>query len=229
MLNLIIRGFITSIDILPLSRFDGKRPPSHLSQRIEIAAPALNSNFSRALQGIKNVQASFAAQCPPRSLSSWTPPTPQSGLLRIDFVTPYLSSDDSLPLTTIDTADDPDGVLEGILAKSQGKFYTEDNKVEYLKMKTKDGVHSVEPLPPLQVRPGQLVELGVGFLVIPTGKAKLSLKRRLFSVCVLETSLQEEFNSIIPRSPKPSGKQTVRRFSPYGKRTDKVITMDEDK
>jgi hypothetical protein len=116
------------------------RQPSRLSQRIEIAAPALNSNFSKALQGIKNVQASFAAQCPPRSLNEWTLPKPQSGLLRIDFVTPYLSSDDSLPLATLDTVDDPDGVLQGIVARSQGKFYTEDNKIDYLKMKTKDGI-----------------------------------------------------------------------------------------
>lgn len=46
-------------------------------------------------------------------------------------------------------------------------------------------------MPPLHIRPGQLVELAVGFVVAPTGKAKLSLKRRLFSICVLETSLQE--------------------------------------
>lgn len=46
-------------------------------------------------------------------------------------------------------------------------------------------------MPPLQIRPGQLVELAVGFIVAPTGKAKLSLKRRFFSICVLDTSLQE--------------------------------------
>ena len=51
--------------------------------------------------------------------------------------------------------------------------------------------HSIEPIPPLHIRPGQLVELAVGFIVAPTGKAKLSLKRRLFSVCVLDASLQE--------------------------------------
>lgn len=51
--------------------------------------------------------------------------------------------------------------------------------------------NSVEQIEPLQIRPGQLVELAVGFLVSPTGKAKLSLKRRFFSVCVLETSLQQ--------------------------------------
>ena len=44
---------------------------------------------------------------------------------------------------------------------------------------------------PLHIRPGQLVELAVGFIVAPTGKAKLSLKRRVFSVCVLDTSFQE--------------------------------------
>jgi len=43
---------------------------------------------------------------------------------------------------------------------------------------------------PLLIRPGQLVELAVGFVVAPTGKAKLSLKRRFFSICVLDTSLQ---------------------------------------
>jgi hypothetical protein len=50
---------------------------------------------------------------------------------------------------------------------------------------------SVEPIPPLHIRPGQLVELAVGFIVAPTGKVKLSLKRRFFSICVLDTSLQE--------------------------------------
>ena len=102
---------------------------------------------------------------------------------------------------------------------------------------------------PLHIRPGQLVELAVGFIVAPTGKAKLSLKRRFFSVCVLDTSFQEvsltiswctlilnkpltstiiqEFNSTIPRSPKPTGKLTVQRYSPYARRSDKGNEMDQ--
>ena len=157
---------------------------------------------------MKNIHSTFAAQCPPRSLGPWIPPVSQSGILRIDFVTPYLSSDDSLPSIELDTSHDPDGVLQTIMGRSENKFYTEDNRVEYLRMKSEGGVHSyvfksqshlysqlmptsVEPVLPLHIRPGQLVELAVGFIVAPTGKAKLSLKRRLFSVCVLGTSLQQ--------------------------------------
>ena len=164
MLNLIIRGFVIALDILPLSKFEGKRQaetllflcsygltpfvpcvcsrlPSRLSQRIEIGAPTSNSNFTKALQGIKNIHSTFAAQCPPRSLDAWIPPVSQSGILRIDFVTPYLSSDDNLPSAELDTSHDPDGVLQTIIARSDNKFYTEDNKVDYLKMNKKDNVH----------------------------------------------------------------------------------------
>jgi len=118
------------------------RSPTRLSQRIEIGAPASNSNFSRALQGIKNIHSSFAAQCPPRSLDPWTPPLSQSGVLRIDFITPYLSSDDSLPPAELDTSHDPDGILRTIMGGSENKFFTEDNRIEYLRMKTEDNVHS---------------------------------------------------------------------------------------
>ena len=121
------------------------RLPSHLSQRIEIGAPATNSNFSRALQGIKNIHSSFAAQCPPRSLDPWTPPVPQSGILKIDFITPYLSSDDSLPLAELDDSHDPDGVLQAIVGRSENKLYTEDNKVEYLRMKNEGDIQSYVP------------------------------------------------------------------------------------
>jgi hypothetical protein len=163
MLNLIIRGFVISLDILPLSRFDGKRqveppasfcrcgrpfitsaysPTSRLSQRIEIGAPASNSNFARALQGIKNIHSSFAAQCPPRSLDPWTLPVSRSDILRTDFITPFLSSDDSLPPAELDTSHDPDGILQAIIGGSGNRFFTEDNKVEYLTMMKKDNVHS---------------------------------------------------------------------------------------
>lgn len=63
-------------------------------------------------------------------------------MLRIDFVTPYLSSGDSLAPVELDPSDDPDGILGKIMARSENKFYTEDNKVEYLRMKTENGVHS---------------------------------------------------------------------------------------
>jgi hypothetical protein len=121
------------------------RAPSRLSQRIEIGAPASNSNFTRALQGIKNIHSSFAAQCPPRSLDPWTPPVTQSDILRIDFITPFLSSDDSLPPAEVDTSHDPDGVLQTIIGGAENKFFTEDNKVEYLMMTKKDNVHSYVP------------------------------------------------------------------------------------
>ena len=118
------------------------RSQSHLSQCVEIGAPATNSNFSRALQGIKNIHSSFAAQCPPRGLDSWTPPVPQSGILKIDFITPYLSSDDNLPLAEVDASHDPEGVLQTIVGKSENKYYTEDSKVEYLRMKKEGDIHS---------------------------------------------------------------------------------------
>lgn len=66
----------------------------------------------------------------------------RSGIHRIDFVTPYLSSDDGLPLAEIIPSHDPHGILQAILAQSQGKFYTEDNKVEYLKMSMDENVQS---------------------------------------------------------------------------------------
>ena len=132
----------------------------------------------------------------------------QSGILRVDFVTPYLSSDDSLPPAELDASHDPDGILQAIIGRAENKFYTEDNQVDYLVMRSEKGIHSyvfkyklhlflrsisnsIEPVPPLHIRPGQLVEMAIGFIVIPTGKAKLSLKRRFSSVCVLGTSLQE--------------------------------------
>ena len=118
------------------------RQPSRHSQRIEIGAPASNSNFSRALQGIKNIHASFAAQCPPRSLDPWTSPVPKSGILRVDFITPYLSSDDRLPPAELDVSLDPDGVLQTIVGRSENKFYSEDNKVEYLRMRREGDIHS---------------------------------------------------------------------------------------
>ena len=174
MLTLLIRGFITSVDILPLSRFDPKRyvespafphgqlfhshlhlrsrSPSRLSQRIEIGAPASNSNFAKALQGMKNIHSSFAAQCPPRSLEAWTSPVAQSGILRIDFITPFLSSDDSLPPVKLDPSHDLDGILQAIMGRSENKYYTEDNRVEYLRMRSEDKVHLCvfKPSLPLQ-------------------------------------------------------------------------------
>lgn len=165
MLGLIVRGFVLSLDILPLSKFDRKRQvnlvswmrimlltlvycvcsstASRMSQRIEIGAPASNSNFTRALQGIKNVHASFAAQCPPRCLDPWVSPASQLGILRTDFITPYLSPDESLPRAMLDPiTHDPDGILQMILAKSENKFYTEDNRVEYLRMKAEKDTYS---------------------------------------------------------------------------------------
>jgi len=121
------------------------RLASRLSQRVEIGAPATNSNFSRALHGIKNIHSSFTAQCPPRSLDPWTSPVPQSGILKIDFITPYLSSDDNLPLAEVDTSHDPDGILQAIVGRSENKFYTEDNRVEYLRMKKEGNIHSYVP------------------------------------------------------------------------------------
>ena len=118
------------------------RSPARLSQQIEIGAPASNSNFARAFQGIKNIHSTFAAQCPPRSLDAWTPPVPQSGILQVDFITPYLSSDDSLPPAEVDPSHNPDGILQAIIGKSEGKLYTEDNKVEYLRMRTEGDIHS---------------------------------------------------------------------------------------
>ena len=118
------------------------RSPARLSQRIEIGAPASNSNFARAFQGMKNIHSTFAAQCPPRSLDAWTPPVPQSGILRMDFITPYLSSGDSLPPAEVDPLHDPDGILQAIIARSEGKLYTKDNKVEYLRMKSEGDVYS---------------------------------------------------------------------------------------
>ena len=67
---------------------------------------------------------------------------PQSGILRMDFITPYLSSDDSLPPAEVDPLHDPDGILQAIIARSEGKLYTEDNKVEYLRMKSEGDVYS---------------------------------------------------------------------------------------
>ena len=119
-----------------------RRSPSRLSQRIEIGAPASNSNFARALQGIKNIHSSFAAQCPPWSLDEWTPPMPESGIVRIDFVMLYLSPDNSLQPAQLDASHDPDGILQAIVSRSDRKFYTEDNRIEYLKMKQENSVHS---------------------------------------------------------------------------------------
>ena len=67
---------------------------------------------------------------------------PQSGILRVDFITPYLSSDDSLPPAEVDPSHNPDGILQAIIGKSEGKLYTEDNKVEYLRMRTEGDIHS---------------------------------------------------------------------------------------
>jgi len=67
---------------------------------------------------------------------------PQFGLLRVDFITPYLSSDGSLPPAELGTSHDPDGILQAIMGKSEDRFYTEDNRVEYLRMKNEDNIHS---------------------------------------------------------------------------------------
>ena len=65
----------------------------------------------------------------------------QSGILRIDFVTPYLLSDDNLPSAELDASHNPDGVLQTIIVRLENKFYTKDNKVDYLKMIKKDDLH----------------------------------------------------------------------------------------
>ena len=115
------------------------------------------------------------------------PPTAQSGVLRVDFITPYLSSNDNLPITELDASLDPDGVFQAILRRLEKKFYSEDNKIDYLRMKVEDDIYSyvldfrlipvlnpkftsVELVQPLHIRPGQLVELVVGFLVLLSGK-----------------------------------------------------------
>lgn len=71
----------------------------------------------------------------------------QSGVLRVDFVTPYLSSGDSLHPVELDPSHDPDGILQTIIGRSENKFYTDDNRVEYLRMKSEDNIHSyvIEP------------------------------------------------------------------------------------
>ena len=72
---------------------------------------------------------------------------PKSGVLQVDFITPYLSSGDGLPPATLDMLHDPDGILQAIVERSENKFYTEDNKVEYLRMRREGDTHLCVPQP----------------------------------------------------------------------------------
>ena len=60
----------------------------------------------------------------------------------MDFITPYLSLDDSLPPAEVDPLHDPNGILQAIIGRSEGKLYTEDNKVKYLRMKSEGDLYS---------------------------------------------------------------------------------------
>jgi len=69
------------------------------------------------------------------------PPVSQSGILQVDFITLYLSSDNGLLPAELNVLHDPNGILQAIIGRLENRFYTEDNRVEYLRTKNKHDVY----------------------------------------------------------------------------------------